>query len=194
MRAHLAGVLPAVLEAGAQHVRQDDGLLAGGDGVLMVVGVTGLGVDEGQLQLLKSEGRKERWGGSGKQSSEGMRGLLAPAGSPTRGWTDDRKPFLCAGTCICAQDAPVDMPVFTTQTPGRHGLFLPEAGRAQNCGGPLSLPPSARAGAWGGHTGGAWAGAETWCPGLALAEECSQATSTNGPPSPGFPRVRSNMG
>lgn len=49
MLAHPAGVLLATLEASTQHVLQDDGLLAGDVGVLVVVGVTGLGVNEGQL-------------------------------------------------------------------------------------------------------------------------------------------------
>lgn len=47
--AHPTGVLQATLEASTQHVLQDDGLLAGDDGILVVVGVTGLGVNEGQL-------------------------------------------------------------------------------------------------------------------------------------------------
>lgn len=87
VHAHLAGVLLATLEASTQHVLQDDGLLAGGDGILVVVGVTGLGVNEGQLQLLKSEGWRERWGGSRKQSSEGT---VWPTGSHwlARTWMD----------------------------------------------------------------------------------------------------------
>lgn len=78
VHAHPAGVLLATLKASTQHVLQDDGLLAGDDGILVVVGITGLGVNERQLQLLESEGWREHCGGSRRQSSAGT---LWPTGS-----------------------------------------------------------------------------------------------------------------
>ena len=62
--AHPAGVFLATLEAGTEHVLEDDGLLAGVVRVLLVVGITGLGVNEGYVHLLQGEGWRECWVGS----------------------------------------------------------------------------------------------------------------------------------
>lgn len=69
---YVAGVLLAVLEAGTQHVLQNDGVLAG-DGILLVVGFTGLGIKDWLLHLLQGEGRRESWGG-GKAELRGSTG------------------------------------------------------------------------------------------------------------------------
>lgn len=71
MLAHPTGILLATLEAGTQHVLQDDGLLGGDPGILMVVGVTGLGINEGHLQLLQGEGRRECCGGEQRAELRG---------------------------------------------------------------------------------------------------------------------------
>ena len=54
--AYPSSVLLATLKAGTRHVLRADGVLAGDDGILTVVGVTGLGVNERQLKLLLGKG------------------------------------------------------------------------------------------------------------------------------------------
>lgn len=58
--AYPAGVLLATLEASTQHVFLDNGLLAGDAGILVIVGVAGLGVNERQRYFLQDKGWRER--------------------------------------------------------------------------------------------------------------------------------------
>lgn len=58
---HITSILLAFLETSTQHAFKDDRLRAG-NGVLLVVGIAGLGINERHLQLLQGKGWRERWG------------------------------------------------------------------------------------------------------------------------------------
>lgn len=57
---HITGILLAFLEASTQHIFKDDRLRAG-NGVLLVVGIAGLGINKRHLQLLQGKWWLESW-------------------------------------------------------------------------------------------------------------------------------------
>lgn len=88
--AHPAGIHLAILEAGTEHVLEDDGLLAGAARILMVVAVAGLGVNEWQVQLFQDEGWRQCWVGNRSRARKGDGHFLLSAASSllAHSWLD----------------------------------------------------------------------------------------------------------
>lgn len=191
--AHPAGVFLAALEAGAEHVVEDDGDLAGDAGVLVVVAVAGLGVDEGQLQLLQGEGWGEGWGGEQSSAQTGgaviVRRLSGGPSLLSHTPRDARQEAVSCrfcmpssasrgprtGACICVRET-------LTQEPAEQGDRVeysePEEELLPPSGGARTGHAGGTPGARPGHAGGTH-GACTRC-GAPLGLGCSPGAQAGG--------------